>query len=406
MGILRLLLVLGLGLTLGLSLTRLLLARLTTSLVHLVKEVQAGHLQLVRLLLDLGSSGGTLTRLALADEFPQGGNLLLDTVSLGLVELVGVLVQGLLGVIQDAVGTVGRLDSGLALLVLLGIFLRVLNHLLDLRLRQTRSGGNGDGLVLVRALVLGMNVDDGVGVNVEGDLDLRNATVGGGDANELEVAEHLVVFDELTLTLVDLDLDSSLEVGGSGEDLRLLGGDGSVAVDQTSENTAQSLNTQRQRSDIKKQEVLDLTGENGTLDSSSDSDGLIGVDGLGGITAEDALDGLGNLGHTSHTTNQNDLLDILGLQAGVLESLANGLDGLGDQRVHHGFELRPGHLQVDVLGARSISSDERQADVSLERRGQLDLGLLGSLTDSLDGHAVARQVNTGLGLEVLDNVAD
>ena len=88
-----------------------------------------------------------------------------------------------------------------------------------------------------------MDVDDGIGINVEGDLNLGNATVRRRDTNQLEVSEKLVVLDELTLTLVNLDLNSSLEISGSGEDLRLLGGNGSGAVDQTSENTAQCLNT-------------------------------------------------------------------------------------------------------------------------------------------------------------------
>lgn len=48
----------------------------------------------------------------------------------------------------------------------------------------------------------------------------------------------------------------------------------------------------------------------------------------------------------------------------------------------------------------------RKGDLSLERRRQLNLGLLGGLTDSLDGHAVTRQIDTRLLLELLNNVAD
>ena len=42
----------------------------------------------------------------------------------------------------------------------------------------------------------------------------------------------------------------------------------------------------------------------------------------------------------------------------------------------------------------------------MERRRQLNLRLLSGLTDTLDGHAVIRQVNAGGLLEVLDNVTD
>lgn len=394
-------------LALGGLLARLLLrSALVAGLVHLVEEVEGGDLELVGLLLDLSGSGRAVAGLDLGDVLAERGNLLTETVGLGLVELLGILIQSTLSVVQDAVGAVAGLDSRLALLVRLGVLFRVLNHLLNLVVRQTRSGGNGDGLVHVGGLVLGVDVDDGIGVNVEGDLDLGNTTAGRGNTNELEVSEQLVVLDQLTLTLEDLDLDSGLGVGGSGEDLGLLGGDGGVSVDQTGEDTAQGLNTERQRGDVEEKKVLDLTGENSTLDSSTHGDSLIRVDGLGGVTAEDGLDGLGNLGHTSHTTNQDNLLDVLGLETGVLQGLANGLDGSGNEGVDHLLELGTSELQVDVLGAGSVGSDERQVDVGLERRRQLNLGLLGSLTDTLNGHAVTSKVESRSLLELANHVAN
>lgn len=374
--------------------------------MHLVEEVKGSHLELIGLLLDLGGGSGALTRLSLGDELTERGDLLTDLVGLGLVELVGILVESLLGIGEDGVGTVGSLNDGLALLVLLSVLLRLLNHLLNLRVGETRAGGNGDRLVLVGGLVLGVDVDDGVGVNVEGNLDLGDTTVGRGDADKLEVAEELVVTDKLTLTLVDLDLDGSLEISGSGEDLRLLGGDGGVAVDQTGEDTAEGLDTEGEGSDIEKEEVLDLTGENGTLDGGTNGDSLIGVDGLGRVTAEDALDGLGNLGHAGHTTDEDNFLDVLGLEVGILESLADGLNGALDKGIHHGLELSTGKLDVDVLGTGGISSDEGKVDVGLERRRKLDLGLLSGLADSLDGHAVTGEINVGVLLELLNDVAD
>lgn len=400
---------LGLVLLLALVglLARLLLgSALVAGLVHLVEEVEGGDLELVGLLLDLSGGSRAVTGLDLGDVLAERGNLHTETVGLGLVELLGILIQSTLSVVQDAVGAVAGLNGRLALLVRLGILLRLLNHLLNLVVRQTRSRGDGDGLVHVGGLVLGVDVDDGIGVNVEGDLDLGNTAAGRRNANELEVSKQLVVPDQLTLTLEDLDLDSSLGVGGSGEDLGLLGGDGGVSVDQTGEDTAQGLNTERQRGDVEEEKVLDLTGENSTLDSSTHGDSLIGVDGLGGVTAEDGLDGLGNLGHTSHTTNQDDLLDLLGLETGVLQGLANGLDGSGNEGVDHLLELSTSELQVDVLGAGSVGSDERQVDVGLERRRQLNLGLLSSLTDTLDSHAITSKVESRSLLELANHVAN
>lgn len=74
-------------------------------------------------------------------------------------------------------------------------------------------------------------------INIEGDLDLGNTLGCGRNTNEVEVAEELVVADELTLSLEDLDLDSSLTISSGGEDLRLLGGNGSVAGDELGHDT-------------------------------------------------------------------------------------------------------------------------------------------------------------------------
>ena len=251
-----------------------------------------------------------------------------------------------------------------------------------------------------------MNVDNGVSVDIEGDLNLGYTTVGWGDANELEVTKELVVANELTLTLVDLDLDSALEVSSGREDLGLLGGDSGVTVDQTGEDTTKSLNTEREGSNIEQEKVSDLTSKNSTLDSSTDGNSLVGVDRLGGVTAKDALDRLGNLGHAGHTTNEDDLGDVGSLQVGILEGLTDGVNGAADERVHHLLKLRAGELGVDVLGTGSVGSDEGQVDVGLRGGRQLDLGLLGGLTDTLDGHAVAVQIDTLLPLELVDKVAD
>ena len=52
------------------------------------------------------------------------------------------------------------------------------------------------------------------------------------DAVKMEAAEALVGGGHLTLALQDVDLNAGLVVGGGGEDLALLHGDGGVAVDE------------------------------------------------------------------------------------------------------------------------------------------------------------------------------
>lgn len=89
-------------------------------------------------------------------------------------------------------------------------------------------------------------------IDVEGDLDLGNTLGGRWDTDEVEVAEHLVVADELTLSLVDFDLDGGLAVSSGGEDLGLLGGDGGVTVDELGHDSTESLDTCNENERTKK----------------------------------------------------------------------------------------------------------------------------------------------------------
>jgi hypothetical protein len=80
-------------------------------------------------------------------------------------------------------------------------------------------------------------------IDIEGDLDLGNTLRGRRNANKVEIAEELVVADELTLSLEDLDLNGRLAVGSGREDLRLLGWDGGVTRNEPGHDTAKGLNT-------------------------------------------------------------------------------------------------------------------------------------------------------------------
>ena len=87
--------------------------------------------------------------------------------------------------------------------------------------------------------VLGGDVDDAVGVDVEGDLDLGEAAGGRGHAGELEAAEGAVVVGHLALALEDVDVDGGLGVGRGREGLLLAGRDGGVARDEDGQDAAE-----------------------------------------------------------------------------------------------------------------------------------------------------------------------
>ena len=204
-----------------------------------------------------------------------GGELVLQVVLLGgVAHRVGIVLELVLG-----------LNSVLRLLVLLLVALGLLDHLLDLVLAETSLlVGDSDLVLLSSGLVLGRHVEDTVGVDIEGDLDLGNTTGSGGDARELELSEQVVVAGHGTLTLEDLNEHAGLVVGVGGEHLGLLAWDGAVTGDEGGHDSSGSLNTQGQRGHVEKQEILDLlaslTSKDGGLHSGTIGDGLIGVDGL------------------------------------------------------------------------------------------------------------------------------
>lgn len=180
-----------------------------------------------------------------------------------------VSVEGVLGV-----------NSLLDLLVFLSELLSLTNHALDLFLGEAALVvGDGDLLLLSGSLIFGADVEDTVGVDLEGDLDLGLTTRSRRDSTELKLTQQVVVLGHWALTLEHLDVDSGLVVLVGGEDLGLLGGDDGVTGDELGHDTTDSLNSESERGDIEEEQVLaTFTGEDTSLDSGTVSDSLIGVD--------------------------------------------------------------------------------------------------------------------------------
>jgi len=130
-------------------------------------------------------------------------------------------------------------------LVLLGLG----DHAFDLLLGETALViGDGNTVGFAGSLVRCRDIQDTIGINIEGDLDLWHTTGCRRDARELELAEQVVVLGAGTLTLIDLDEYTGLVVGVGGESLRLLRGDGGVTLDEGGHHTTSSLNTVSRKS--------------------------------------------------------------------------------------------------------------------------------------------------------------
>ena len=163
---------------------------------------------------------------------------------------------------------------------------------------------------------------------------------------------------------------------------------------------------ERERGHVEQEDVLDLAGQDRTLDRGTDRHDLVRIDALVRLLAEELLHRLDDLGHPGHAADQDHLVDVAGLEARVLQRLLAGLDRLLDQVLDQLLQLGAADLHGQMLRARGIGRDERQIDLGLHRRGQLDLGLLGRLLEALQRQAVVPQIDPVLLLELVGHVVD
>merc|ERR1719193_1389571 len=210
-------------------------------------------------------------------------------ISDGLHVILGYLVLNLLIIESsfhvEAVAfklVLGR-DPVLLLVILSLELLCIIHHPLNLFFGQTTLIiGDGDLVLLACAFISSRHVQDTIGIDVKGNLDLRNSSRGWWNTSEVKFAKVVIILGHGSLALVHLDGHGRLVVRVGGECLGLLGGDGGVPLDEAGHYTSCCLNTKRQWSHVKQEQVRHLlTGiscQDGSLDSSTVGYSLIRVD--------------------------------------------------------------------------------------------------------------------------------
>jgi len=248
--------------------------------VHTAKGWADLLLEGLLLSLDLGLVG-RLVRLGKDEGLSKGLGEGVD-IAVVLEEHLGVvqLVLDLVDVVLEGVAGGGALT---VLAVLLLELLGIGEHARDVGRREAgRVVLDGDVVLAVGGTVLSGDVENTVGVEVKGHLELGGLAGCRGDAGELKAAEEVVVLAHGALTLIDGELDSGLAVLGGGEDLLLDGRDGGVAGDNNREDATLHLDTEREGDDVEQEEVLSLlvllAHDDGGLDGGTVGDGLVGVD--------------------------------------------------------------------------------------------------------------------------------
>ena len=365
----------------------------TASTVELHHDGVGNALELLLALLVL-LTGRLLVLIEPADDLVDlgGESLLVGTLEL-LVDLgVGEGVAERVSVRLEAV--LGRDTQALGFILLLEL-LSLGKHALDVLLGETALVVGDDDLVgLASALLKGRDVHDSVGIEIEGNLDLGDTTGRGGNAGKLELAKEVVVLGALALTLVDLDKHTRLVVGEGREDLGLLGGDGGVAGNELGHHATSGLDTERERSDIEQEDLVGrlgggISGKNGSLDSGTVGDGLVGVDRLVGLLAVEVVgDELLNAGDTGGATDEDDLVDQRLVDLGIGEDAVNRLEGGSEEILAELLETSTGDrgVEVDTLEERV------DLDRSLGRRRKSTLGTLASSSETTQSARVNAKI--------------
>merc|ERR550539_2190999 len=167
--------------------------------------------------------------------------LLVELLHLG--ELVGVQpLNGLVTLVSDSLAVV-LADLVLHLVVVQGSL-----HVEAVALQSVLGGD--PVLLLSSGLVSSRDVQDTIGINVKGHLNLWNPTGRRGNTSQVELAQVVIVLGHRALALVHLDRHSGLVVAVGGERLGLLGGNGCVPLDQRGHDTTSGLNSQRKGGNI------------------------------------------------------------------------------------------------------------------------------------------------------------
>ncbi len=321
---------------------------------------------------------------------------------IGSVNLIAHFPQGLLCLEYEGIRFVPGVDGFFPLLILCLVLSRFLDSSIDLVVGHIGTCRDGDVLFLTRSQIFRGNVHDTVSIDIEGNFDLRHTAHCRRDTVQSELAEGLVVFRKLSLTLHHVDVNRCLVVCRCGEDLALLGRDRRISLDQSGSYAAHGLDGQRQRCHVQKQDLActRVACQLTALDRCTQRHTLVRVQGLAGFFACQHSYLLLYRRDTCGTAYQQYLTDIGIGQTSILHRILYRDSCLLNQIMCQFVKFRPCKVHVKVLRALSRSRDERQVDIGRRRGRKLLLRLLSRLFQSLQRHLVTRQIHAFLCLEL------
>src|SRR5688572_14911578 len=222
-----------------------------------------------------------------------------------------------------------------------GMFDTFLDHALNIRIVHVHGGFHLDNFLGPGASVPGEDVQDSIGIDLELHADTWHSARRAFEF-ECEFAEAPVVFGALAFSLENMNQHRSLVIDGSRKHFASFHRNGGIAWDDHVHQTAESLETKRERCDIQKEHVLESASKNFSLDRSAECYRFVGVlrcvehradafvkiasnsegscDRLKFRASEPLADQLAHQWHTRLSAHQNDLVQVTGLKFCIRES--------------------------------------------------------------------------------------
>ena len=224
-------------------------------------------------------------------------------------------------------------------------------------------------------------VYDAVGIDIKGNLDLRNASSCRRDPIQTELSKGLIVSGELSFALYHMDINSGLVIRGRREDLALLGRDRGISLDQSGGYAAHGLDGQGKGRNIQKKDIAcaGVSGQLAALDRGADGNALIRVQGLAGFFSGQLFYLFLSGDHTGGSAYQQNLSKLGSGDSRILQRVLDRDRRPLNQIAGQLIEFRSGKVHIQMLRSLGGSGNERKVDIGGCHRGQLLLRLLSRL---------------------------
>ena len=185
------------------------------------------------------------------------------------------------------------------------------------------------------ALVLRVNADKAVGVDIEGDFNLRNAARCGGNADKIEIAKQLIIRRHFALALEYPDCHRALIVVRCRINLALLGRDRRIAINHPREHAAKRFDAKRKRGHVEQENVLDIALQYACLNGGTHRHDFVRIDTGVRFLAKEILHDFANARHPCHPADEHNLGNVSGLHACVSQRLFARIECALDQVINH-----------------------------------------------------------------------